>query len=130
MEHLKNVLTGELRNAVPPAGRTSWGDCGLTWCFNGIEAWRRDGTGLRRLPGTARGELYSDRIVLLAQRDRDGKGASAVHDIASGRTGLLFPIPTRRGDKASPTLHLQKDMLWFTTGRGTQVLVNLNAAGR
>ncbi|WP_424532683.1 hypothetical protein ACOZ38_20405 [Sphaerisporangium viridialbum] len=131
MEHLKNVLTGELRNVAPPTGRASWNDCGVTWCFNDLDAWRRDGTGLRKLPGTARGELYSGRFVLLHQRDRDGNQANAaVHDIATGRTGLLFPTPSRRGDKASPTLHLQEGMFWFLTGRGTQVLVNLAAAGR
>ncbi|GAA4193242.1 hypothetical protein GCM10022252_35840 [Streptosporangium oxazolinicum] len=130
MEFLKNVLTGEARNANPPAGRTSWNDCGVTWCFNGVEAWRRDGTGPRGLPGTAGGDLYSGRFILLHQKDRDDRRASAVHDVATGRTGLLFPVSTRQGEKPSPTLYVQEGIFWFRTERGTQVLVNLNAAGR
>ncbi|MEU8206070.1 hypothetical protein [Streptosporangium sp. NPDC049046] len=130
MEHLKNVLTGEARDVVPPAGRTSWNDCGVTWCFNNIEAWRRDGTGRHGLPGTARGYLHSGRFVLLHQEDRDGRGASSVHDLATGRTGRLFPVPTRRGDKAAPTLYMHEDMFRFRSGSGTQVLVDLNAAAR
>ncbi|MEV0390889.1 hypothetical protein [Nonomuraea sp. NPDC050643] len=126
MEHLKNVLTGETKDATPPSGRTSWDGCGVMWCFNDIEAWRRDGTGHRALPGQAtHGDLYSGRYILLHQRDPAGKRASAVHDLATGRTGLLLHTPTRRGDKAPPTLHLQQGMFWYQTGRGTQVLVHL-----
>lgn len=126
MEHLKNVLTGETRNATPPAGRTSWDGCGVMWCFNGVEAWRRDGTARRALPGSATsGDLYSGRYVLLHQRDIAGRGAAAVHDLVTGRTGLLFHTSTRRGDKAPPTLHPQQGMIWYQTGRGTQVLLRL-----
>ncbi|NUW40543.1 TolB family protein [Nonomuraea rhodomycinica] len=130
MEHLKNVITGETRDARAPSGRTSWNDCGLTWCLNGAEAWRRDGTGRRALPGAATDALLSGRFVLLHQRDRAGRAATAVHDIATGRTGLLFTTPTRKGDKAPPTLHLQDGMVWYQTGRGTQVLVDLAHAAR
>lgn len=126
MEHLKNVLTGETRNAVPPAGRTSWHGCGVMWCFDGTEAWQRDGTGRRALPGQAvHGDLYAGRYVLLRQRDSAGRAAVAVHDLVTGRTGLLFHTPTRRGDQTPPTLHLQRSMLGYRTGRGTQVLVHL-----
>ncbi|TYB71109.1 anti-sigma factor [Nonomuraea sp. PA05] len=125
MEHLKNVRTGETRDATPPSGRTSWKDCGVTWCLSGVETWRRDGTGLRALPGQAVGDLYSGRYVMLRQRDATGGGAAAVHDLATGRTGTLFRIPTRRGDKASPTLHAQQGMFWYRTERGTQVLIRL-----
>ncbi|GAA2212470.1 hypothetical protein GCM10009850_079320 [Nonomuraea monospora] len=125
MEHLKNVRTGETRDATPPSGRTWWTGCGVTWCFSGIETWRRDGTGLRALPGQASGDLYSGRYVLLRQRDASGAGAAAVHDLATGRTGTLFRIPTRRGDKAPPTLHAQQGLFWYQTGRGTQVLIRL-----
>ncbi|MEU4535482.1 hypothetical protein AB0G15_11505 [Streptosporangium sp. NPDC023825] len=130
MESLKNVLTGETRGAAPPAGLTSWSDCGVTWCLNGAEAWRRDGTNRHGLPGTAHGLLYSGRFVLLHQRSRDGRGASSLHDVATGRTGLLFPVPTRRGDKAPPTLYVHEGMFRFRSGPGRQVLVDLNAAGR
>ncbi|MEV0200234.1 hypothetical protein [Nonomuraea sp. NPDC050691] len=125
LEHLKNVVTGESRDVTPPSGRTSWQDCGLTWCRNGAEAWRRDGTGLRAFPGRAMGGLSSGRFVLVHQRDPSGKAAVAVHDIATERTGLLLTIGTRKGDKPSPTLHLQDGMVWYQTGRGTQVLVDL-----
>lgn len=124
VEHLKNLLTGERRDVVPPAGRTSWTDCGVTWCVNGVEAWRRDGTGLRELPGAARGEIRSGRFVLLRQAASGGKQAAGLHDLATGRTGLLFHTPTRT------ILHLQDDTAWFQTGRGTHVLVNLAAIGR
>ncbi|MBN6053167.1 hypothetical protein JYK22_14600, partial [Nonomuraea sp. RK-328] len=130
MEHLKNVVTGETRDAKAPSGRTSWDNCGLTWCVNGIEAWRRDGTGLRAFPGRATHVLLSGRFVTLRQRDSAGRGAVAVHDVATERTGLLFPTPTRKGDKASPTLHLQDGMVWYQTGHGTQVLVDLAHAAR
>ncbi|UBU17946.1 TolB family protein [Nonomuraea gerenzanensis] len=125
MEHLRNVLTGQTRAVTPPAGRTSWAACGVTWCADNVEAWKRDGTGRRALPGQAGGDLYSGRYVLLHQRDATGAGAAAVHDVATGRTGLLFRTPTRRGDKAPPTLHLQQGMFWYQTGRGTQVLIRL-----
>ncbi|MFC4537034.1 hypothetical protein [Sphaerisporangium dianthi] len=130
MEHLKNVLTGALNDVTPPPGRSTWDECGVTWCFDRVEAWRRDGTGLRELPGSARGDLYSGRFVQLAQQDRDGRHASTVHDIATGRTGLLYPIPSRRGDKPPPALYLHEDVIWYETGRGTQVVVDLAAAGR
>ncbi|MGV9379016.1 hypothetical protein ACWDRB_24575 [Nonomuraea sp. NPDC003707] len=129
VEHLKNLLTGERRDVTAPAGRPSWADCGVTWCFNGVEAWRRDGTGLRRLPGAASGEIYSGRFVLLRQRPSGGKQPIGVHDLATGRTGLLFQISTLTGGKP-PTLHLQDSIAWFQTGRDTQVLVNLSAIGR
>jgi hypothetical protein len=54
----------------------------------------------------------------------------AMHDIATKRTGTFFPIPTRRGDKAPPTLHAHEGMFWYQTGQGTQVIINLKAAGR
>ncbi|NUW36832.1 hypothetical protein HTZ77_36310 [Nonomuraea sp. SMC257] len=131
MEHLKNVVTGETRDVRAPSGRTSWNDCGLTWCFNDVEAWRRDGTGLRAFPGRRTTDvLLSGRFVTLHQRDAEGRGAAAVHDIATGRTGLLFTTSTRKGDKAPPTLHLQDGMVWYQTGRGTQVLVDLAHAAR
>ncbi|MET8160531.1 hypothetical protein ABZT47_29595 [Sphaerisporangium sp. NPDC005289] len=130
MEHLKNVVTGALSDAAAPAGRSAWQDCGVSWCFNGAEAWRRDGTGLRALPGIARGVLYSGRFVLLSQKDRDGRRANAVYDIATGRAGLLFLTPARPGDKAYPTLYLQEGVMRYRTGRGTQVVVDLTAAGR
>ncbi|MET7466876.1 hypothetical protein, partial [Nonomuraea sp. NPDC005501] len=130
MEHLKNVVTGETRDATPPPGRTSWDDCGLTWCLNSVEAWRRDGTGRRAFPGWARGMLSSGRFVVLDQRGPAGRAAAAVHDIATGRTGLLFTTPTRKGDKPSPTLHWQDGMVWYQTGRGTQVVVDLARAAR
>ncbi|WP_214324927.1 hypothetical protein [Nonomuraea sediminis] len=130
MEHVRNVLTDERRDAVPPAGRSSWNACGVTWCVNGVESWRRDGTGLHGLPGTAQGdELYSGRFILLNQKSAGG-AAVAVYDLATGRTGQLFSIPTRRGDQAPPTLNAEEGMFWYQTGRGTQVLVNLTAAGR
>ncbi|MEV0147679.1 MULTISPECIES: hypothetical protein [unclassified Nonomuraea] len=127
MEHLKNVVTGESRDVKAPSGRTSWTDCGLTWCFNGAEAWRRDGTGLRAFPGRAADVLLSGRFVLLHQSDPTGRRAAAVHDIATGRTGLLS-TPTREGDKPSPPLRLQDGMAWYRTGHGTQVLVDLTHA--
>jgi hypothetical protein len=128
VEHLKNVLTGERRDVVPPAGRTSWTDCGVTWCFNGSEAWRRDGTGLRKLPGEAHGELSSGRFVLL-RRQTGGQRESALHDLATGRTGLVFRIPASRDGKAR-LARLQDGVVWFQKGQDTQILVNLAAIGR
>jgi hypothetical protein len=129
-ENLKNVLTGKSRKAVSSKGHTSWNDCGVTWCFNGTEAWRRDGTDRRSLPGRTQGTLVSGRFVLLVQKDASGKAVSAMHDIATKRSGTFFPIPTRRGDKAPPTLYAHEGMFWYQTGQGTQVVVNLKAAGR
>ncbi|MGW4966309.1 hypothetical protein ACWEPL_54595 [Nonomuraea sp. NPDC004186] len=123
VEHLKNVLTGERRDVVPPSGRTSWTDCGVTWCFNGSEAWRRDGTGLRKLPGSTHGELGSGRFVRLLQA-ASGKQAIGMHDLATGRTGRLFQVSTRT------TLHLRDGIAWFQTERDTLVLVDLSAIGR
>ncbi|MFD0479937.1 hypothetical protein ACFQ0B_76220 [Nonomuraea thailandensis] len=106
MERLKNVLTGEIRDATAPAGRTSWDECGVTWCLRGMEAWRRDGTDFRVLPGhgRSRSNLYAGRYVLLRQHDRSGKLATAVHDLATGSTGLLFRKPEHRGHKSTSTL--------------------------
>ncbi|MEW1846637.1 hypothetical protein AB0392_52545 [Nonomuraea angiospora] len=122
VEHLKNVLTGERRDVVPPSGRTSWTDCGVTWCFNGSEAWRRDGTGLRKLPGSAHGELSSGRFARLLQ-EASGKQAIGMHDLATGRTGLLFQLPT------PTTLHLRDGIAWLQRERSTLV-INLAAIGR
>ncbi|GAA2302445.1 hypothetical protein GCM10010149_59710 [Nonomuraea roseoviolacea subsp. roseoviolacea] len=127
MEHLKNVVTGETRDAQAPSGRTSWSDCGLTWCFDGVAAWRRDGTGLRALPGQVANLLLSGRFVLLRQSDSAGRGAVAVHDIATGRTGLLFE--TQDG-KPWPALRPRDGMVRYLTGRGTQVVVDLTRAAR
>ncbi|MEV4395591.1 hypothetical protein [Nonomuraea sp. NPDC049607] len=129
-QQLKDVLTGRSRNAVAQKGRSSWSDCGPTWCFNGTAAWQRDGTHRRDLPGTARGTLLSGRFVLLDQRDPGGGQSLAVHDVATKRTGLLFPVPTRRGDKAPPTLYTHEGVIWYRTGKGTQVVIDLKAAGR
>ncbi|MFI7423067.1 hypothetical protein [Nonomuraea sp. NPDC049684] len=130
LEHLKNVLTGRSRNAVAARKRSSWTDCGPVWCINGTTAWRRDGTDRRDLPGNASTTLISGRFVLLNQGDAGGGRALALHDVAAGRTGLLFPVPTRRGEKAPPTLHTQEDVVWFRTAQDTQVVIDLKAAGR
>ncbi|MGW4640319.1 hypothetical protein ACWEN6_17425 [Sphaerisporangium sp. NPDC004334] len=130
MEHLKNVLTGALSDVTPPPGRSTWEGCGASWCYTRTEAWRRDGTGLRKLPGSARGNLYSGRFVMLAQQDRAGRHASTVHDIATGRTGLLYPTPPLSGEKPPPALFLSRDMIRYETGRGTQIVLDLVAAGR
>ncbi|MFI7133287.1 hypothetical protein ACIBQ1_46965 [Nonomuraea sp. NPDC050153] len=128
VEHLRNVLTGERRDVVPPSGRTSWVDCGVTWCFSGSEAWRRDGTGLRKLPGEAHEELSSGRFVLL-RRETGGQRESSLLDLATGRTGLLFRSPASRDGK--PLLAtLQDGVVWFQSGRDTKVLVDLAAIGR
>ncbi|YCK37850.1 hypothetical protein ACNF49_28490 [Actinomadura sp. ATCC 39365] len=130
LEHLKNVLTGRSSNAVAAKKRSSWTDCGQVWCLNGTTAWRRDGTDRRDLPGTAVGTLISGRFVLLNQKDASGGQVLALHDVATKRTGRLFPVPTRRGDKAPPTLNTQEGVVWFRTAQGTQVVIDLKAAGR
>lgn len=124
MEHLIDVRTGERDDAVHPR-KEGWQDCGVTWCVNSREAWRRDGTGLRELPGNAAAGIYSDRFVLLHQKGTDGKRATAVHDIATGRTGILGLLPTRMGERAFPTVHVQDGMFWYQRD-GRQVVVNLN----
>ncbi|MEV3985838.1 hypothetical protein [Nonomuraea sp. NPDC049758] len=129
LEHLKNVLTGRSRNAVPAKKRSSWADCGLVWCLDRTTAWRRDGTDRRDLPANAMGTLMSGRFVLVNQGDA-GDRALALHDVATRRTGRLFPVPTRRGDKAPPTLYFHDDMVRFRTAQGTQVVIDLKAAGR
>ncbi|MGP4102642.1 hypothetical protein [Nonomuraea sp. KM90] len=128
MERLKNVLTGEIRDATAPAGRWSWDECGVTWCLKGMEAWRRDGSGFRVLPGYghSRSDLYAGRYVVIRQRDHAGQSASAVHDLGTGRTGLLLHHTlARRGLKAPSTLRVRGGMVWYQTGRGTQVLLRL-----
>ncbi|MBB5775801.1 hypothetical protein [Nonomuraea jabiensis] len=128
VEHLKNLLTGERRDVVPPAGRTSWTDCGVTWCFNGEEAWRRDGAGLRKLPGYTHGELSMDRFVRLLQAVPGGQKWVTLYDLATGRAGLLYQIQT--GLKRTPILALRDGIAWFQKGRSTQVVINLAAIGR
>ncbi|NUP02128.1 MAG: hypothetical protein HOW59_29820 [Nonomuraea sp.] len=127
MEQLKNVLTGEVREARPPAGHTSWRACAVTWCHDGRQAWKRDGTALRTLPGDATGPLYAGHVVLITQRDRGGRAASVVHEVATGRTGLLFPVPTRTGDPAPPTLFAHEALFRYRSGDHTQTVIDLRA---
>ncbi|MFI7615775.1 hypothetical protein ACIBP6_31590 [Nonomuraea terrae] len=128
-ERLIDVRTGErLPDVVLPPGRTSWNGCGVTWCSDGTAAWRRDGTRLRRLPGLDSGLpvlLSGGRFLLLRQSDREGRQASAVHDLATGRTGVLGPVRTAAGRKPAPTLHVEERMIWYKRG-DEQVVVNLN----
>ncbi|WP_043615171.1 hypothetical protein [Nonomuraea candida] len=127
MEQLLDLRTGKVTSrARHPSGRDAWLGCGVTWCYDMIESWRRDGTGLRKLPGQSSGAPgpSAGRFVLLHQRDGDGRRGSSVHDLATGRTGLLGTHPTRRGEKAFPTVHVQDALIWYKRG-DKQVLVNL-----
>ncbi|MEU1879197.1 hypothetical protein ABZ470_17935 [Streptosporangium sp. NPDC020072] len=128
MEHLRNVLTGETRDAVPPAGHTSWYECGLTWCYGGSNAWRRDGTGLHAMPGSTGGASFLGRVVLLDQTDHAGNGGRGLYDAATRRSGLLFPVRASLNPKDHPPgLFVEKNLFWFKKDKKTLVLVNPNA---
>ncbi|WP_067172949.1 hypothetical protein [Microtetraspora niveoalba] len=125
MEQLIDVRTGERVDAVPPPGRVGWSYCGVRWCINEGEVWRRDGTGLQRLPGNGGTRLYSERFTLISRHRPDGTSAIAVHDISTRRTGVLGIHTIGMNVEPFPTLHLEDGLFWYRRG-SKQVLVNLS----
>ncbi|WP_156325696.1 hypothetical protein [Nonomuraea sp. SBT364] len=115
---LLDLRTGE-PGELGPEGMT----CGVVWCVDAREAVRRDGTGRRELPGLPSLSVpFTMSVVLLDQRLDDGRATVALQELESGRTGLLGFAPTRAGDRAMPTLHVQDDLLWFRQGTETLII--------
>ncbi|MBE3016204.1 hypothetical protein IL992_44720 [Microbispora sp. NEAU-D428] len=107
MTNLLNLSTGE-RLDDPAQAR-----CDVTWCLTGNQATRRDGSQVLDLPGDSPRSLVADRFVTMTQVDEQGRKASVIFDLATSRAGRLW---IRNDRKASPTLYIGTEMLYFKRG--------------
>lgn len=107
MTNLLNLSTGE-RLDDPMRAR-----CAVTWCLTGNQATRRDGGKVLDLPGDSPRSLVADRFVIMDQVDEKGRKASVIFDLATSRAGRLW---IRDDRKASPTLYVGTEMLYFRRG--------------
>ncbi|GAB3145334.1 hypothetical protein GCM10027161_37330 [Microbispora hainanensis] len=107
MTNLLNLSTGE-RLDDPVRAR-----CAVTWCLTGNQATRRDGSKVLDLPGDSPRSLVADRFVIMDQVDEQGRKASVIFDLAASRAGRLW---IRDDRKASPTLYVGTEMLYFKRG--------------
>ncbi|WP_432928942.1 hypothetical protein ACQPZZ_03740 [Microbispora sp. CA-135349] len=107
MTNLLNLSTGE-RLEDPARAR-----CDVTWCLIGDQATRRDGSRVLDLPGNSPLSLVADRFVTMSQVDEQGRKAEVIFDLATARAGRLW---IRNDRKASPTLYIDTEMLYFKRG--------------
>ncbi|WP_066371853.1 hypothetical protein [Herbidospora mongoliensis] len=105
---LVDLRSGTWSTAPTPRGRTVWFGCGPEWCADLLEAWRRDGTVVRRLPGRPTSRLWGAHVVHLVQQDAAGTRASTLYDVPSGRAGQIV--------NEAEGVQLGDEVSWYRTG--------------
>ncbi|MGH3735441.1 MAG: hypothetical protein ACRDT6_07435 [Micromonosporaceae bacterium] len=90
-QRLRNIMTDEVRDAVPAAKGELW-SCAVVWCVNGRDdytlARHRDGSHQRTLPGMSSVPtewIAYDRFVVLD--DFANRGSQSIHDLQTGKHG-------------------------------------------